>query len=303
MDDLSRAFYEMKWRLTFLEAKGAAFQDLFSSVMEKCHPGDFQRVRPWGSQGDRKNDGYLASQKTLFAVYGPNEMEAVETVRKLKSDFAGALPYWQQYFNTWVFVHNSTLGLGPEVLRALLDLRSDHAMLVIGTWGFEELRQLVFTLKEPELFSLLGAVPSRHDMQNVRMVDLEPLLAHVGRLRPTGDGHILPVPPDKLVENSLSDAVATLLQAGLNLVRSKVVSDYFRGIRDAKLRDEGAEVFRAEYVRLREEGLPPDDIFHGLQVFVGGTDAGPPVRQAAVLAVLAYFFEECDIFERPVERS
>jgi hypothetical protein len=301
MDDLSRAFYELKWKVTYIEAKGAAFQDLFSTVMEKCHPGDFQRVRPWGRQGDRKNDGYLASQKTLFAVYAPNEVEAAETVRKLNSDFKGALPYWEKYFKTWVFVHNSMIGLGPEVLQAILDLKSGHAVLGIGTWGFEELRQEVFTLKEADLASLLGPVPSRYDMQNVGMVDLEPLLDHVGRLRPMSEEHIHPVPPGKLEENSLSDAVATLLQAGF--ARSKVVADYFRRIRNPKLRDEVAEVFRAEYVRLREEGMPPDDIFHQLQVFVGGSNPGPPIRQAAILAVLAYFFEECEIFERPVERS
>lgn len=36
-----------------------------------------------------------------------------------------------------------------------------------------------------------------------------------------------------------------------------------------------------------------------LQRFAGGDQVSMPTRQAAILACLAFFFEECDIFERP----
>jgi hypothetical protein len=57
VDQFTQAFYELKFRNAFLESRGEAFQDLFSSIMEKRYPGDFIRTRPWGNQGDRKNDG------------------------------------------------------------------------------------------------------------------------------------------------------------------------------------------------------------------------------------------------------
>ncbi|QBD80397.1 hypothetical protein EPA93_32265 [Ktedonosporobacter rubrisoli] len=59
MDKLTRAYYEATFKAAYLEKGGNAFQDFFSEIMEKCHPSDFQRVRPWGRMGDRKNDGYL----------------------------------------------------------------------------------------------------------------------------------------------------------------------------------------------------------------------------------------------------
>jgi hypothetical protein len=71
VEDLTTAYYEMKFHLTFLEAMGDAFQDFFSSIMELRYPGDFARVRPWGKFGDRKNDGYLRSQRKLFQCYAP----------------------------------------------------------------------------------------------------------------------------------------------------------------------------------------------------------------------------------------
>jgi hypothetical protein len=45
----------------------------------------------------------------------------------------------------------------------------------------------------------------------------------------------------------------------------------------------------------------PDRIFQELQAFAGGLGRGSPEHEAAVVTVLAYLFEECDIFERPGE--
>jgi hypothetical protein len=113
-------------RTSLPEVEGTAFQEFFCSIMELGHPGDFQRVRPWGSAGDRKNDGYLRSRRILFAVYGPNEMKAREAVAKIDSDCNGAVPHWQQYFDTWVFVHNSRDGLGPDITKKLGELDAAH---------------------------------------------------------------------------------------------------------------------------------------------------------------------------------
>ena len=107
MDKLKRSYYEVIFENTYLKKGGNEFQDFFSEIMEKCHPGDFQRVRPWGNTGDRKNDGYLRSARILFQVYAPNEMSANDAITKIDEDFHGALHYWQQFFDKWIFVHNS----------------------------------------------------------------------------------------------------------------------------------------------------------------------------------------------------
>ena len=119
MDALSRDYYEIKFERDFLKKTATEFQDFFSEIMEKCHPADFQRVRPWGNIGDQKNDGYLTSEKMLFQVYAPNEMEAAKTVAKMDEDYREAMRHWKKYFTTWVFVHNSRKGLGPDVSRKM----------------------------------------------------------------------------------------------------------------------------------------------------------------------------------------
>jgi hypothetical protein len=295
MDEITRCYYELRFKLAFLEKKGDEFQDFFSSIMEKRYPADFIRVRPWGASGDRKNDGYLKSQRLLFQCYAPNELKATEAIAKIDEDFKGALPYWKKHFDTWVFVHNSSSGLSPQVVDKLLALSKKHSPLNVVSWGFEELRQQAFKLAEGDLASLLGPAPSRQGLINLGLEDLVPVLDHISRLAPVAEPDLRPVPADKLQRNMLSDSAGILLRAGMS--RADLVRKYFR--LKPPLQDQLAESFRTRYVELRNEGLTPDTIFAELQKFAGGHEVPSPNRQDAVLATLAFFFEECDIFERP----
>lgn len=295
MDVVARSFYELTFKVAFMEKKGDEFQDFFSSVMEKRYPADFIRVRPWGNVGDRKNDGYLRSRRILFQSYAPNEISAAECISKIDEDFKGALPHWKDYFDTWVFVHNSMQGLGPDVTARLLGLGKKHKDVTVTHWGFEELRQVAMKLFEPELASLLGPAPSRQGMIELGVADLLPVLDHIARLPPVPEPDLRPVPADKLQRNLLSDSVTALLRAGLS--RAELVRKYFT--LKTTLQDQLAESFRARYRELRRSSASPDDIFAGLQRFAGGDLVPSPSRQNAIFATLAFFFEECDIFERP----
>lgn len=294
MDDLARAFYELAFKVAFMERKADEFQDFFSTIMEKRYPADFIRVRPWGNVGDRKNDGYLRSRRMLFQSYAPNDIEVAKCIAKINEDFDGALPYWKAHFDTWVFVHNSREGLGPDVTKVLLDLGAAHAPMIVTHWGFAELRQETFALDEVELASLLGPAPTRSQMVALGLESLAPVLDQIARLRPVADPDLRPVPADKLQRNMLSGAVESLLKAGMS--RADLVRKYFK--LKPTLQDQIAESFRTRYVELRSTQTP-DNIFSELQRFAGGALVPEPDTQAAVLAVLAFFFEECDIFERP----
>jgi hypothetical protein len=295
MDSVSRSHYEQCFKIAFLEKKGDEFQYFFASVMEKRYPADYVRVRPWGKIGDRKNDGYLRSKRFLFQVYAPLTIVASECIAKIDEDFKEALPHWKEYFDTWIFAHNAMGGLGPDVLKKLLDLDAKHPDVTVLNWGFEELRREVMQLDEPELASLFGPAPSRQGLIDLGLQDLVPVLDHIARLPPVSELDLRPVPADKLQRNMLSDAVAVLLRAGMS--RADLVRKYFK--LKPTLQDQIAESFRTTYVELRGTSASPDDIFAGLQRFAGGTLVPSPSHQNAVLAVLAFFFEECDIFERP----
>jgi len=127
--------------------------------MAKAHPSDFMPCWPWGSVGDRKNDGYLKSERILFQVYTPNELKVSRTIAKIYTDFTEALPHWKDHFDTWVFVHNATDGLPPDVIASLLDLQKRHPQVNVTHWGFEELVLRFRTLSSDALRSRYGSPP------------------------------------------------------------------------------------------------------------------------------------------------
>jgi hypothetical protein len=148
------------WR-RFLRSRGESFQALFAEIMSKAYPGDFMPSRPWGRIGDRKNDGYLASRRIMFQVYGPSEMRMPETIRKIDEDFSGALAHWSDHFDTWVFVYNWDEGLPWPVQERILQLRKRHPTKKIEPWGYYQILPHFRRLSQSAMRSILGEMPSR----------------------------------------------------------------------------------------------------------------------------------------------
>lgn len=299
MDDITRSHYEHKFEIAFLKAKGDAFQTLFEQVMGKAHPGDFIPCRPWGNIGDRKNDGYLKSERTLFQVYAPNELTATEAIAKIDQDFAGALSHWQQHFLTWVFVHNAHDGLSPQIIKRLLELEKLHAPLKVAHWSLEELRQRLRRIPLDGLQSMYGFAPTDAAKRSLSVAELESVLQHIAQTHPSTGETPRPVPTGKIEANGLSPNVATLLKAGME--RAELVEKFFDRWHDPLYGDRLAGAFRSRYIGLRDQSpsIEPDAIFHELHTWAGGTWASSSGLQVAVLAVLAFFFEQCEIFEAP----
>lgn len=299
MDDIARAHYELKFQVAYLKAKGNAFQELFEQVMGKAHPADFIPCRPWGSVGDRKNDGYLKSERTLFQVYAPNEMTAAEAIAKIDEDFAGALPHWQQYFDKWVFVHNAHAGLSPQIVAELLELERQHLPLKVTHWGLEELRQRLLRIPKDGLESLFGFAPTDVAKRNLSVEELETVLHHIAQTHPPTGEPPHRVPTGKIEANGLSPNVTTLLKAGME--RAELVGKFFDRWHDPLYGDRLASAFRSRYIELRDQypRIESDAIFQELHTWAGGTWASSPGLQVAVLAVLTFFFEQCEIFEAP----
>jgi len=296
MDEHIRSYYSVVFERDFLRRKASEFQNFFADLMEKRYPGgDFIRVRPWGSAGDRKNDGYLTSQRTLFQVYAPNEMKESETLKKIDEDFTGALSYWQEHFDKWVFVHNARDGLGPGITKRLLDLGRENQNIRVLPWGFEELRQELFAMAEADIAALLGPAPTARDFLQVGFEDVKVVLEFIARQDVSITPILQRVPRDKIEINKLSKETGALIAAGR--CKSRLVGKFFEQYPDPEYGDQIVQAFKTKYDELKSENPGPDRIFYELQIFAGGECMREPKHQAAVLSVLAYLFDHCDIFE------
>ncbi len=294
--NLSDAYYEQKFENAFLRAKGDAFQSLFERLMGLAYKADFMACRPWGKEGDRKNDGYLKSERRLFQVYAPNEMDGAKAKAKITEDFDGAKKHWRKHFDSWVFVHNATGGLSPHVQKLLLDFETANPGITLRPWCLEELRLIFRKLSVDDKASWFGHAPTEETKIRLGFADLKVVLERIAALPAPPMTDVKDVPARKIEANALSEAVAQLLKEGM--IKSPLVADFFSEWHDETLGERLAEAFKAEYRRLRDVHVP-NQIFSELQSWAGGDHLGSPEHQLAVLTVIAYYFERCDIFEEP----
>jgi hypothetical protein len=282
MDDLQRSIYVDRFRLAFVTQRGTAFQDWFVRLAGHAFGADFEEVRPYGPYGDLKCDGRRISTKSVFQCYAPDAMKEAELIAKVDKDFHGARLHWNAEMAEWVFVHNDGRGLPPNAVQHINGLRTAHAPLTIQTWSEPELLKLAIGLELAALQALFGHAPSIAIVDRLVMADLAPIIEALQRQDPNiGDPPLTPPSPEKLEKNALSE------ESGL-LLRKSPRPDLGECI---------AEAFRTRYAELKAFDLPADTIFKHLQDYAGMN--GEPKRQGAALAVLAYFFDNCDIFEDP----
>jgi hypothetical protein len=232
MEPLEKAYYEAKFENAYVRAKGDGFQTLFEELMSRAYKADFMACRPWGNRGDRKNDGFLKSERILFQVYAPNEMKEAQAIKKIREDFAGAKAHWKVYFDKWVFVHNAIDGLPPHVQEEILEVERKNPGLSLEPWGLEELRRVFERLLRTDLESWFGSAPTAETKTKLAFEDLRVVLETIEVQRDAKDWPVKDVPPRKIEANALSPSIARLLKEGM--VKAALVDEFFGKWHDPK---------------------------------------------------------------------
>ena len=255
--NLTQAYYEQRFENFFLRAKGDEFQTFFECLMGLAYKADFMACRPWGNVGDRKNDGFLKSERRLFQVYAPNEMTAKVAIAKITEDFEGAKVHWSTHFDKWVFAHNATNGLPPHVLTLLLDFEKVNPSITLEPWSLEEFQLIFRKLTTDDLIPWLGSAPSDETKASLGFNDLRPVLETLGNRRTPSDAPVRDVPMGKIKANALSESIATLIKGGMS--KAPLVEKFFAQWHDETLGERIAEVFRTEYQGLRHLHTEPNE--------------------------------------------
>ena len=303
MDPHISAWYGKDFELAFLRAKGDAFQTFFEGLMGRAYKADFMACRPWGNVGDKKNDGFLKSERRLFQVYAPNDMKASEAIKKIGEDFAEGLKHWGTHFDKWSFVHNAHDGLPPHVQELLLETERQNPGIKIEPWCLEELREVFQKLALPDLQSWFNYTPpTLPEQEGIGFEDIRVVLEDISARELPKNLPVMSVDPDKLRTNRLSGNVQSLLTAGM--MKAPLVKQFFDEWHQPTYGERMSEAFKGRYQKLRAvtPSLHPNEIFDELQRWVAGTKLPSPPRLASILSVLAYFFERCDVFE-PASKS
>jgi hypothetical protein len=149
-------YYWLLWRLKCSEATFDGFQQLFEQVMVRFKPG-FQSIRPYGNIGDRKSDGWLESEGTVYQVYAPDELKQSDVQQKIEEDLAGAVEYWaSRGLKKWVFVYNVRRGLPPDIPGTIAQRRLKYPGLELSHMDNNGLWNIVSKLSSQQRAEILG---------------------------------------------------------------------------------------------------------------------------------------------------
>jgi hypothetical protein len=297
-----RYYWRIALELKLRKSNSDEFQNFFSNVMSLLYGDDFVRVRPYGALGDKGCDGYLQSSGELFQCYGAlaGEMKQVATLtKKMTDDFAKALKNLAPLMKEWHMVHNIADGLPVEALLAMDVLKSNNPSLKFGFVAIEGFSTRVFNLQPAKIESLLGPAASDADAATLDTAALRDLIVHLRIEADTVDFEaedLRPVPLHKLTYNNLPNHWKLLISGGWK--NAHLVGQYFDHHPDPLTGDRLATLFRDRYANLKAQLLDPGDIMVSLYELVTGIGNVPPQKQVAAQSLLAFLFENCDIFER-----
>jgi len=169
--------------------------------------------------------------------------------------------------------------------------------MVIGAWSEPELLVLLDQLDGADLADLLGAQPTQLQFEQIGFPELQTVLTSIGRSDPDLEPVIRAPSVRKIAFNQLSADTTEFIRVGRR--RERAVQDFLEKWPDPSLGDQIAETLRRRYLTLRETSLSNEEIFVDLLRFVGFNRGPTSSCNAAVLAVITYLFERCEIFEDP----
>ncbi|MDR1213703.1 MAG: hypothetical protein LBK54_06440 [Propionibacteriaceae bacterium] len=284
-------------------ASGQAFEDYVTSILARLH-SDFVNPDPMGSLGDGGCDGLAEAGTILYACYGSQATTNIDAkvAAKLESDLLRAVGQWNG-FTTWRFVTNSPFGVTPTAKLAELQHRFEPGSerpLTLRLWRAPDdlWKEAASKLTADQLNEVLPGAPHA---QNVELAVVIELIMSLEASRATSSddmSEVRPVPVTKMDYNQIDEQTRIEFNAGR--ASSKRIDRWFDEQAEPGLRDATATSFRAIYTEALKSTDVPSEIVERLYVGLGGSDFRLDARRKdAVYAVTVYFFDYCDIFERP----
>lgn len=292
------------FRNRVLESNGNAYEALFTQIMDLANP-DFQQVKPQGSIGDRKNDGFDRNTGTYYQVYAPEDPKIKEqaAINKLVADFNGLYSFWQDIcpIQRFYFVINDKYkGAYPTIHAELAKIHQSYPDIETNVFLSKHLEEILFSLPDKRIELCLGIMPEAYS-GDVDYDILRQVVDYLLMVPVDPSMEFIPINPDfdkKIVFNGLSDTMAAYLRS--HRINEHSVSDFFK-YNSAYTRNALRDIFNGLYQEalkaIDDNPDKPDRVFmyifsHSFKQHTGAVDN-------AILTLMAYYFEYCDIFEAP----
>lgn len=211
MKPIDKKYLRAQFRIKIYEKNASEFQRFFEDIMQKAF-SDFQKITPYGKQGDEGNDGYRPNEGIYYQVYAPKNPKEKEAkaAQKLKKDFEKLKTSWDQIskIKTFYFVFNDKWGgVSIKIEKAMAELKNDNQNIEFEKLAPKNLEEIFFTLNNEQILALGFDIDSRNALRIARE-HLKKLEVDMDR----GSGKFVL----KTLEN-LKDIVSNLGDENLNL--------------------------------------------------------------------------------------
>lgn len=135
------------------QLEGNEFQAMCDRLGVEQYPGDYQPVRPGGSHGDTKNDGYCPTARVFFAAHATRGESAKKTKDKINGDLDGCLANHRDV-KVWRYHTNATL-TGEVDQFVDNELRPTYPNVTIEIWGHERLADEICKLSPAQIEKII----------------------------------------------------------------------------------------------------------------------------------------------------
>jgi len=286
---------------------GQKFEDLFSEVLGLSNT-NFRPVKPQGSLGDRKNDGFDNVKGTYYQVYAPENLKLrqADALKKLKTDFLGLYNFWEKnngfIIKSFYYVLNDKYkGAFPETEVALNELKQIYKDKLFDLFLCKHLEDVFLQLSIKDMCRVIGFIPSKDKVGKVDYSVLKQVVDYLlENMAPYSSNESYPTDPNfelKIKFNNLGNVPSGLLNIA-NIQRGKV-EDYFKinsTFAKKRLQKKFSELYK-EALKIFDLKTQADLIF--FYILEKSFPKQDKLTQDAVLVLMAYYFEACDIFEEP----
>ncbi|MCF8243647.1 MAG: hypothetical protein K9J37_04535 [Saprospiraceae bacterium] len=306
MNTYEKRLARLKFRLKVYEKNGQAFEDFFVRVMQAHNP-NFIPIKPQGRYGDRKNDGFDRTTGVYYQVYAPEDITAreSETIEKLNTDFQGLYNYWHSQvcpIKEFYFVVNDKYkGVYPSLFPELEKIKKSYEVNA-DSFLAKNLEDIFLELSDEAIIDVLdGFEPLPENISAPDYSVLREVVNYLNDLPYHFSAEEIPEHPDfarKIIFNKLSSGIARRLDNGR--IHTNDIYHYFRNNSEFPKED-----LRLIFNSLYQEAVDkiPENEDKGDEVFLYILKKATP-RQTkpiveAVLILMAYYFEFCDIYEAP----
>lgn len=293
------------FKLKIHESDGSAFETLFTRVMGLSNK-NFQQVKPQGTYGDRKNDGFDKTTGTYYQVYAPEDIRKSESeaIKKVARDLEELINQWNSIcpIKQFYFVINDKYrNLITEIHTVLIELENKYS-IKCNTFSSKNLEDIFINLDEIDIIDIVGHVNIPNLIDELNYDVLNEVVNYLMNYDFKEDSIEKIVPPDfekKILFNGLSKKVEGLLNSGY--AQTNALEHYFSNNSEF-LRNEIKTKLHGLYLEANDKfnqasAETSDDKF--FYIWEKACPSNKLAIRNTVLVLMGYYFEACDIFEPP----